>query len=322
MMIYTATNGRVTAHNWVPGEDIPGNALWIDLHNLTTMQEKAVEDYLGIDVPSRAEMHEIEVSNRLYQEKGALYMTATLVTKVDTDVPENHSFTFIITEKHFITIRYTDPQPFRAFAAHLLRSAPAEQNVPAVFLGLVEAIINRMADVLERIGRELDATTGLIFRSVTPQDGTPTNHQQLLTVIGHNGDLASKTRESLVTLGRVVAYAAQNSRLADTDTESRFKAQVRDIAALSDHVAYLSNRVNFLLDATLGMINLEQNNIIKIFSVAAVVFLPPTLLASIYGMNFHHMPELGWHIGYPLALLLMVAAAVLPYFYFKRKKWL
>lgn len=316
MIIYLSENGRVTRQNWAPGNDIPDSTIWIDLFGLTPLQEKIVEDFLGIDIPSQEEMHEIEVSNRLYHEKGALYMTATLVTKADTPEPENHSFTFIVTDKRLITIRYIDPVPFRTFASQLLRTSPAEQTPPAIFMGLIDAIINRLADVLEHIGRELDTTTKLVFS----QKGR--GHQQTFLHLGHSGDLASKTRESLVTIGRMVAYAAQSDRVGNEINAARLKAQSRDILALSDHAAFLSNRVNFLLDATIGMLSIEQNHIIKIFSVAAVMFLPPTLVASVYGMNFDFMPELKWHIGYPFAILLMVASAVLPFWYFRRRKWL
>jgi magnesium transporter len=145
----------------------------------------------------------------------------------------------------------------------------------------------------------------------------------LMERIGRNGDLLSKARESLVSLTRLLAFVQQSTQVQmSQDVRGRFRNVSRDATALSDHASFVSNKINFLLDATLGLINIEQNAIIKIFSVAAVVFLPPTLIASIYGMNFHHMPELGWEGGYPWALGLMVVSAVLPYVYFKRRGWL
>jgi magnesium transporter len=152
---------------------------------------------------------------------------------------------------------------------------------------------------------------------------TSRDFQKILSRLGRAGDLASKVRESLVSLGRLLAFAIQGTQARGRKTGSaRLKTIGRDVASLSDYAAFLNNKVGFLLDATLGMINIEQNAIIKIFSVAAVVFLPPTLIASIYGMNFAHMPELGWPLGYPLALALMVVSAILPYLYFKRRGWL
>jgi magnesium transporter len=141
--------------------------------------------------------------------------------------------------------------------------------------------------------------------------------------IGRIGDLVSKSRESLVSLGRLLSYVQQSSSVTLTpDLRARFKTLSRDVLALSDHASFVNSKTSFMLEATLGLINIEQNDIIKIFSVAAVAFLPPTLIASIYGMNFHHMPELDWMLGYPLALLLMVFSAVVPYVYFKRRGWL
>ena len=149
-------------------------------------------------------------------------------------------------------------------------------------------------------------------------------YNDILKTIGRKGDLTSKVRESLVSIGRLLLFLANEAdgmRWAK-DMRAQLKAMQRDVQSLSDHATYLTNKITFLLDAMLGVVSLEQNNIIKIFSVAAVVFMPPTLVASIYGMNFKHMPELDWEFGYPIAIVLMLVAAVLPYFFFKWKKWL
>src|SRR5207248_6360095 len=155
-------------------------------------------------------------------------------------------------------------------------------------------------------------------------DDKSRSYNEILKAIGRKGDLASKVRESLVSIGRLLLYLANE---ADTmrwakDQRAVLKGMQRDVASLSDHATYLTNKIQFLLDAVLGMVSIEQNNIIKIFSVAAVALMPPTLIASIYGMNFKHMPELDWWLGYPLAIVLMLFAAALPYFFFKWKKWL
>jgi magnesium transporter len=150
------------------------------------------------------------------------------------------------------------------------------------------------------------------------------SYTAILSIIGRKGDLTSKVRESLVSIGRLVLFLANEAegmRWAK-DMRAQLKSMQRDVQSLSDHVSYLSGKITFLLDALLGMVSLEQNNIIKIFSVAAVVLMPPTLVASIYGMNFKSMPELDWHFGYPMALGLMLVAAILPYLFFKWKKWL
>ena len=304
---------------------LPKDALWLDLHDPTPADEKRLEAGFGIEVPTREEMREIESSNRLYEDNGALYMTATVVTKLDSDLPESTQITFILSGGRLITVRYVDPLPFRRFVAYAERHVAACNSGAAIFAGILESIINRIADVLESAGSELDAESAGIFAHTSPgrRRSASRDFRGVLERLGQNGELLSKSRESLVSLGRLLAFAQQQpTNYFAQDVRARFRMLSRDALAMSDHVSYLGNKVQFLLDATLGMVNIEQNAIIKIFSVAAVVFLPPTLVASIYGMNFQHMPELEWVTGYPYALGLMVASAVLPYVWFKRKGWL
>jgi magnesium transporter len=191
-------------------------------------------------------------------------------------------------------------------------------------MGLLDAVIDRLADLLERVGFDIDAMSSQVFEPTANGTGSGgSDFKALLRRIGRNGDLASKCREGLVSISRMLTFITSLADLpARKDIDARIGTLSHDVQSLSDHSAFLSNKVNFLLDATLGMLNIEQTNIIKIFSVAATVFLPPTLIASIYGMNFEHMPELDWPWGYPLALLLMIASAIAPYLYFKHKRWL
>jgi len=304
--------------------DIPEHCVWVDLLEPTLAEERAVERLLAIDVPSREEMREIETSNRLYEENGTLYMTATVVTKIDTDRPESAAITFILSHNRLITNRYVDPLPFRRFVAFSERHPSAATNAPGILAGLLEAIIERTADVLERVGLGLDELSAGVF--APPVRGAAVRTRDLRAVmekIGRDGDLTSKARESLVTLGRQLTFIQQSQAVQiPKDQQSRFRSMTRDVLALSDHASFLANKSSFMLQATLGLINIEQNNIIKIFSVAAAVFLPPTLIASIYGMNFHFMPELDWPLGYPLALFIMLVSAMLPYIFFRRRGWL
>ena len=302
---------------------IPDNAVWIDLLEPSIDEEKAVERELGIDIPSREEMREIETSNRLYEENGVLYMTTTIAAKLDTARPESTAVTFILTNGRLITNRYVDTRPFRNFIAYAERHPSSCSSSLAIFVGLIEAITERIADTLERVGGDLDTVSGSIFQTDPIASKSKRDLRDLLERIGFNGELNSKARESLVSLARLLAFAQQSSSLdLSNEYRSRFRSIASDAAALSDHSSFLGSKVSFLLEATLGLINLEQNNIIKIFSVAAVMFMPPTLIASIYGMNFQHMPELRWHLGYPLALLLMLGSIVGIYVYFKRRGWL
>jgi magnesium transporter len=188
-------------------------------------------------------------------------------------------------------------------------------------------VVDRLADLIERIQAESDTVVQAIFASNGTDDKgrpKPRNFDTVLRTIGREGDLTSRVRDSLLGLDRLLSYFANvlQQRKDDKLLRERIKAASRDVRSLADHVNYLANQITFLLDATLGMINIEQNAIIKFFSVVAVIFLPPTLIASIYGMNFHSMPELSWPWGYPLAIVLMVASAVLPVWVFRRRGWL
>jgi magnesium transporter len=305
---------------------IPAGAVWLDLVNPTDAEEQAVERQLGVEVPTREEMREIEASSRLYEEHGALYLTLTVVTGIDTARPETSAITFILAGDRLATLRYADPLPFRTFIAYAARHASAGSSATVVLGGLLEAIVERVADALERIGAELDALSAGVFASpdpAAPAGAGGRDLRALMQQIGRNGDLLSKARESLASQSRLLAFLQQSGAPATIAAlDGRLHNLSRDVASLSDHAAFVNGKISLLLDATLGLINIEQNNIIKIFSVASVVFLPPTLIASIYGMNFRHMPELDWPFGYPFALGLMIASAILPYLYFKRRGWL
>jgi magnesium transporter len=321
-----------TGYTWVehaPPAPFPDEFLWADLFEPTVAEEKAVESLLTVDVPTRDEMKEIETSSRLYEENGAVYMTATVGSKLDTPMPESSAITFILANDRLITNRYVDPTPVRRFMQFVERSPAACTSSATLLAGLLESFVERIADLLERVQAELDAVSHTIFgrsNGAGPQKKMPPGSgdlQAMIQKIGANGDLVSKARESLVSFQRLLMYVQQaNGVTLSQDQRGRFTSTLRDVQSLSDHATFLGNKIQFLLDAVLGLINLEQNNIIKIFSVAAVMLMPPTLVASVYGMNFHFMPELEEHWGYPMALLAMVVSAVLPYLYFRRKHWL
>ena len=188
---------------------------------------------------------------------------------------------------------------------------------------LLEATSDRIADILERAEQEVDQLSRGIF-TAQPVTAVRPDLRNVLQQIGRKGDLCSHVRDCLLSLQRLAGFLghALTQRNADKELRGRAKTLGRDGASLGDHASFLSQKITFLLDATLGMIAIEQNNIIKIFSIAAGVFLPPTLIASIYGMNFRVMPELQWSYGYPLAAVLMLVSAVLPLWYFKRRGWL
>jgi magnesium transporter len=306
-------------------EDITNNnqhliheALWLDLIKPTNEEEKLLEKKLGLSMPTREEMQEIELSSRLYKEQDVLFMTATMVAQSQSISPNQDAVTFVLTPQQLITIRYIEPQAFKLFAS----MAPKLRITnPAVFLTeLLDATIERFADILEMISRQLELFSREIFQTKIPNSPS---YQNLLRQLGVNGDLNSKMVESLVSFGRLISFFDQSSSAANDNSQHvRLMTLSKDINSISDHAHFISNKISFLLEATLGMVQIEQNAIIKIFSVAAVIFLPPTLIASIYGMNFHSMPELSWKYGYILAIGLMLFASWLPYKYFKYRKWL
>ena len=324
MQIFAEENRRLLKFEGETPLEIPHNAVWIDLLNPTREEEIAVEEFLCMEIPTREEMSEIELSNRLYHdEDGTYYMTATMITKVDSGAPETHAVTFVITGRVLVTIRYVDATSFRRYAGSVVKLPAGDYDGSTLFLGLIESVVNRMADILERLDRDIDRITKDIFRSRTEENcKEPVDFQQVLARIGRCGDLSSKVHESLVTYGRVVAYASHHKKIHIPERLEQIDAIRKDIAGLGDHGNYLTGRVNFLLDATLGMISIEQNSVFRVLSIASLILMPPTLVAGIYGMNFKLMPELDWHWGYPFAILIMLAAAILPYALLKQRKML
>ncbi|MGB3387718.1 MAG: magnesium/cobalt transporter CorA [Pseudaminobacter sp.] len=299
--------------------------MWADLLAPTQSEEALIEEWVGIGIPTREEMEEIEISSRLYIEDNALFMTATLPAQTDDDHPRMSPVTFVLVDNRLVTVRYHEPRAFQTFPTRAEKVSIGCTSGETILIGLLETIVDRLADISERVGRDIDALSHDIFQSTeTKANKRDRNFQKVLQTLGRKEGLTSDIRDSLMTLQRLSGFLG-NALGQDKDGKelrARVKVLTRDVMSLTDHVTFLSQKITFLLDATLGMINIEQNGIIKIFSVAAVVFLPPTLVASVYGMNFEIMPELQWPLGYPFALGLMVLSAVLPFWYFKRRGWL
>jgi magnesium transporter len=306
------------------GEAVPPDAIWLDLISPTAAEDKAVEAAFGIAIPSHEEMVEIEPSSRLYIENGARYMTASLLCRADTEHPIIAVVSFILSAGKLVTVRYEDPRPFAQASTRLARNCPANANGEVVIMELLDAVIDRAADVLERVGGEVDLLSRRIFERHGARDDPRQSYQAILSAIGRKGDLDSKIRESLVSIGRLVLFLATEADglKLGRDQQTLVKSMSRDVTSLTDHASFISNKIQFLLDATLGMVSLEQNKVIKIFAVLSVVLGPPTLVASVYGMNFKYMPELEWQLGYPVSLAIMLAAAVVPFLIFKWLRWL
>ncbi len=318
---YSHQNGTLLSVPIGAEQALPADAIWIDALDPTAEEEKKIEDMLGLDVPNREEMKAIEISSRLYQESGALIMTATLIVGSETPHPVSDPVTFVLAGHRLVTLRYADTLPFRAYASQVQREGVPCSTGEAVLTDLLDAVVDRIADILERAQQEMDQLSLEVFGA---RNGVPdVNFKAVLRKIGRAQGLISRARESLVSFGRVITFLSRpDEGTVDESSGRSLDTLSKDVVSLSDHASYLASSINFQLDATLGLINIEQNAIIKIVSVAAVVFLPPTLIASIYGMNFDFMPELDWLVGYPFAIVLMVLSAILPYWYFKRRGWL
>ncbi len=322
-----ATGGDAVAP--LPQTDAIASAMWIDLAFPLPHERRAVEAAIGMELPNKADMAEIEASSRVYSDGQAQVMNLLLVVGVDSGAPAAVPVSLILSPHRLVTVRYSDPTPFRALDQDCTRAGPGAS--PAILLlQFLEHVVDRTADILEKMGDEIDALSGLVFGLDRPADVriSNTDLQQILRRIGRTQFVLNKVHDSLVTLLRAASFlqigtAEAGSRVrADRQVRDILKSITRDVMSLSENSGYLTQNVGFLLDAALGRISIEQNAIVKIFSVAAVIFLPPTLVASIYGMNFEVMPELGWDLGYPMALGLMVLSAVVPYLYFKKRGWL
>ncbi|NNU80285.1 magnesium transporter CorA family protein [Halovulum dunhuangense] len=298
--------------------------VWIDMIAPDAEEERRVEAALGLNVPTRAEMEEIELSSRLYTEDGVSYMTAILPARAEGQDPYMGPVTFVLAGHCLITVRYHEPRAFATFPAMAEKGDMGCTGAETVLIGLLDTIVDRLADILEHVGREIDAMSGKVFKPAEGKRPRGSDYQAVLEHLGRTGDLTSNIRDSLVTMERLVGFLGQalTAQRMEKVMRERVRGLATDLRALADHANFLSQKTTFLLEAVLGLIQIEQNAIIKIFSVAAVVFLPPTLIASIYGMNFEHMPELGWRLGYPAAILGMIASAILPFVYFKRRGWL
>src|SRR2546430_10337608 len=283
---------------------LPDNAVWIDLLKPAMEEDRAVERLAGIAVPTREDMQEIEISSRLYIENGARYMTATLMCQSDTDMPRTTAVTFILAGHRLVTVRYDTPKPFALVENKLARSCSPSISGEMVLMELLDAVIDRCADILERCGADIDQVSHDVFEPEAERHGHAKQYSQILIEIGRKGDLTSKVRESLVSIGRVVTFmsAVMEGVKWSKDMREQLKTMQRDVSSLTDHASYLSNKITFVLDAMLGVVNLEQNNIIKLFSVMAVGLMPPTPIASIYGMKFKSIPELEWTHRSPLGL--------------------
>jgi magnesium transporter len=296
--------------------------VWIDLLKPDRAEAAFIERAAGLELPTLDELSEIESSSRLRTEDGVIYLSAPLIYRTSDDNPQATPVGFILTPHHLITVRFEELTAFSA-----LVKTPAANSAEA-FAHIMDAIIDRLADGLERVAAELDQMSHTLFRT-SPLSGRhrkPAHEAATLRImlrrVGAAGDFVSKVRDALLSLSRIVPYVCGVGGMwLPEDVKPRLETMRHDLASLSDYDGHLSNKVQLLLDATLGLINVEQNDIIKVLTIVSVVGVPPTLVASMYGMNFKNMPELDWAWGYQWGLMLIVLTAVLPLIWFKLRGW-
>ena len=314
---YALRDGRLVP---LKGDDLH-EAIWVDLFRPLDSQVARVKA-LGVDVPTLAEMEEIEISNRIYREGDTDYMTAVLPGEVPEGPRVAMPVAFILSPARLVTVRHHTPRPFATLPERADRALAGCGSADRLFVSLVEEIIERLADLLEASGRVLDEITGRIFGGHS--EGDEKLLQRTLERVGLESETMAKVRLGLLTMERILAFhlATAERRPEGKRLSGLVKGQLRDIQALEVHADFLSSRVGLTVDTTLGMINLRQNGTVRILSVIAALFLPPTLIASIYGMNFEVMPELAQPWGYPAALLAMLGSSIATWLFLRWKRWL
>jgi magnesium transporter len=293
-----------------PAGTLDRAAVWIDAVELTADEERLLESTLGLEMPTKAEMQEIETSSRLYRDGAVAYMTATMLTRTETPTPSTTAVTFILTRERLVTLRYDEPWTFRIFPQRAPKSG--SNNAELAFVSILETTVERLADLLEIVSLELENLSQKVFRQHGPREDVEPDLQRVLTNMGRAGNILSKVRESLVDKGRVLGFARQVSEeWMCPEAKTRLAGIQRDIQQLTDHATFTSGKMQFLLDATLGFINFEQNRIFKFFSLVTVAFAPLNILAGIGGMSEFSAyvvgkSDLPWWVAYGLFAVLMV----------------
>jgi magnesium transporter len=305
---------------------LSGEIIWIDLFNPTDAEKAFVAERAGIHVPSSEALSEIEASSRLFVERDVIYLSTPVVARADTIDAALSPIGLILTKHVLVTIRFAELRAFSA-VSDLVNRDQSISSSAGVFTALLEAIVDRGADVLEHLAADLDNISRSIFR------GDPAQRQhtvrsnaalrRILFVIGSTGDRLALARDVILGIARIAPFVLSvRQNWIIPEFEARLGAVVKDVASLNDYEGHLSNKVQLLLDAVLGFITIEQNDLFKVLTIVSVVGIPPTIVAGIYGMNFKFMPELNWTWGYPLGLAIIALSALAPLVWFKWRGWL
>jgi magnesium transporter len=307
----------------LPG--LPPDVIWIDLLNPTKEETTFVESRARVRIPSIEMLGEIETSSRLAVDHGVVYLSIPAVAQGDTADAYLSPTGFILTNRVLVTIRFSPLSTFDAVTKQV-RQDDTLRSSTSVFTALLEAMVDRGADVLERLGAELNAVSKSIFRGdpSRPKHTARSNNvlRRALTAVGTTGDRLALARDALLGIGRIAPFVLSlGEDWIVPEFKARREAITKDIISLNDYEAHLSSKVQFLLDAILGFITIQQNDLFKVLTIVSVVGIPPTLVAGIYGMNFKYMPELNWVGGYPFGLAVIVLSGLIPLVWFKWRGW-
>lgn len=295
--------------------DIRNDISWVDLQDPTASQIKEVEDFFGITFPTRQQQEEIETSSRYLENSGIIKINSTFVNIVPhTSNLEEHEMSFILTEKILFTLRFFDSRVISETVKKIKQYPMIFANASKIFVAILEARTDFDADLMESVSKYVAE----ISKKINYDNKLD---EKLLLKINENQDLTMSLREALFDKQRVLSSLLRNEDLM-VDSYNRLRIIIKDINSLIEHANFNFTRLEYLQNSFLGLLNIEQNKVIKTFTVVSLVFMPPTLIASIYGMNFHLMPELSSEYGYPVALCLMFISSIIPLAIFKRKKWL
>jgi magnesium transporter len=302
------------------------DAVWLDLLDPSDEERAQVEQESQLRLPTKATIDEIESSSRVYVKDDALYLSTPIVSGTDCLSNAPTTLGFVLSRKRLVTLRFA---PISAIDKLLetYGSAKEEASAADAFMKILETVVDQVADTLEHASGALEHISNASFRrehlnGAGFADASRALHESLRK-LGRLNDGISHLRDTLLGLDRVTAFVLDvQGKTRLRDAEPRLHAITSDIRSLSDYESHLTNKIQFLLDATLGFINIQQNDIVKTLTVASVVGVPPVLIAGVYGMNFRAMPELDWPFGYPFALLLIVLSAILPLAWFKWRRWI
>ncbi|WP_322992787.1 magnesium/cobalt transporter CorA [Limnohabitans sp.] len=324
--IFTLVNGRLFQEEIESLEELSRfQPIWVDLESPTVEEKRWIKQYFGLSIPEDAMDEDIEESARFYEEdNGELHIRSDFLI-ADDDEPRTVRCAFILNQHNtnlrsqgvLFSIHDEDVPVFRLLRMRARRAPGLIEDAKEVLLKLFDADAEYSADTLEGIYDQLEK----VGNTVLSGDVTDAMASEVLGAIARQEDMNGRIRRNVMDTRRALSFMMR-SKMLNAEQFEDARQIMRDIDSLDSHTAFLFDKINFLMDATVGFININQNKIIKIFSVASVALLPPTLIASLYGMNFQYMPELSQTWGYPYALALMVASAVVPMWYFRRRGWL